>query len=181
MIRTWIFSIGAFSATNELCSLVFIRVGPLYIISSWFFYSWIRFLYLGTLLGSISFNELFVVEILREDLRMIFSLPMLTNPSATFTMFLLCYAQCFGYLIRTMFPSPSILQHYIEFDIRTITTLEKLLSARSFGVIIGHLACCQATFLVFFNKLDLPSVIWTIAFTYLGCWALIVLALVICF
>jgi hypothetical protein len=39
-----------------------------------------------------------------------------------------------------VFPFPGILQHYIEFNIHTIITLEKLLGARSFGGFIGHLA-----------------------------------------
>jgi hypothetical protein len=38
-----------------------------------------------------------------------------------------------------MFPSLSILQHYIKFDIRTIVMLEKLFDATSFGGCIGHL------------------------------------------
>jgi hypothetical protein len=39
-----------------------------------------------------------------------------------------------------MFPFPGILQHYIEFNIHTITTLKKLFGAGSFGGFIGHLA-----------------------------------------
>ncbi len=38
----------------------------------------------------------------------------------------LCYDQCHGYLFLIMFPSLGTLQHYVEFDIRTITMLEKL-------------------------------------------------------
>jgi len=48
-------------------------------------------------------------------------------------MFLLCYAYQLGYLLHITFPSPSILQHYVEFDIRTITRLAKLFGVRSFG------------------------------------------------
>jgi hypothetical protein len=68
---------------------------------------------------------------------------MLIDFSTTFVMFLLCYAQCPGYLLRTMFPFPSILQHYAKFDIRTISTSEKLLITGSSGSFINHLACCQ--------------------------------------
>jgi hypothetical protein len=39
-----------------------------------------------------------------------------------------------------MFPSPNILQHYIDFNINTIVILEKRLGARSFGGSIDHLA-----------------------------------------
>jgi hypothetical protein len=39
-----------------------------------------------------------------------------------------------------MFPSPSILQQYIEFNICTITTLEKLFGVKLFGGFLDHLA-----------------------------------------
>jgi hypothetical protein len=80
-----------------------------------------------------------------------------------------------------MFPFPSIFQHYVEFYTCTIATLEKLLGARSFGGIIGHLACCQAICFVFSGRLDLPYVVRTIVPSFLGCWALIVPAFVIRF
>jgi hypothetical protein len=54
-------------------------------------------------------------------------------------MFSLCYAQRPSYLLCAVFPSPSILQHYVEFDTHTIATLEKLLGAESFGGFIDHL------------------------------------------
>jgi len=54
-------------------------------------------------------------------------------------MFSLCYAQRPSYLLCAVFPSPSILQHYVEFDTHTIATLEKLLGAQSFGGFIDHL------------------------------------------
>jgi hypothetical protein len=38
-----------------------------------------------------------------------------------------------------MFPTPIILQHYVEFDICTITTKEKLFGTGSFGGFIDHL------------------------------------------
>jgi hypothetical protein len=85
-------------------------------------------------MGSISFVELFVVEVIHEDFKTIFNLPMLANPHATFMMLSLCYAQHSGYLFHTMFSSP-------KFDIYTIVTLDKLLGARSFGGSIGHPAC----------------------------------------
>ncbi len=93
-------------------------------------------------------------------------------------MFSLCYTQCLNYLFRTMFPSLSILHHYVEFNTCTITTLEKLLGVGSFDGSIGHLVHCQATFLIALNGLNFHFVVQTTALTFLGCWALIVLALV---
>jgi hypothetical protein len=70
-----------------------------------------------------------------------------------------------------MFPSLVILQHYVEFNIRTIITLEKLLGVGSFGGYIGHLARCRTTILTSSSMLfEVP----TIAFAFLECWALIV-------
>jgi hypothetical protein len=48
-------------------------------------------------------------------------------------MFSLCYVYQLGYLLHISFPSPSILQHYVEFDIHTIFRLEKLFGVGSFG------------------------------------------------
>jgi hypothetical protein len=107
MIIGRIFSIGHFSAANQVCSLISIRVGPLYIISSWFSYSQLKFSYFG-LMGSRSFNDSFV-EAFHEDLGMISILPMLVDLQATFAMLLLCYAQCPNYLFHIMFPSLNIL------------------------------------------------------------------------
>jgi hypothetical protein len=59
--------------------------------------------------------------------------------------------------------------------------LEKLLGVGSLGSFIDHLTCHQATPLVSSNTLNFPFIFWTPAFTLLGCWALIVLALVIHF
>jgi hypothetical protein len=56
-------------------------------------------------------------------------------------MLVLCCAQHLVYLLRTMFPSLGILQHYVEFHIRTITMLERLLSVGFFNGSINHLAC----------------------------------------
>jgi len=80
-----------------------------------------------------------------------------------------------------MFPSLNILQHYVEFDTHSIISLENLFDVRSFGGSIGHLVCFQATFLVSLGKLDFLSVVQIATFSFLGCWALIVLALVIHF
>jgi hypothetical protein len=79
MIATRVFSIRDFNVAIKLCNLVFIRVRPLYIISSWFSSFCFGFLYLGTLMGSESFIESFVVEDFHEDLEMICNLPMLAN------------------------------------------------------------------------------------------------------
>jgi hypothetical protein len=45
MIITWVFNMKVFGSTKEVCNLFSIGVGPLHITSSWFFYSWLRFLY----------------------------------------------------------------------------------------------------------------------------------------
>jgi hypothetical protein len=90
-------------------------------------------------MGSRSFIELFVVKALHYELGMISDLLMFEDFQATFAMLSLCYAQCVGYLLRTMFPFLVILQHYIKSDIHIITTLEKLLGVGSFGGFISHL------------------------------------------
>jgi hypothetical protein len=96
-------------------------------------------------------------------------------------MLLLCYSQQPNYLLGTMFPSLSILQHYAEFDIGTIVTLGKLFGVGFFGGSINHLAHCQAILPTSLGRIGLHSVVQTIAPTFLGCWALIILVLVICF
>ncbi len=116
---------------------------------------------LGALIRSISFVELFVVEILHENFGMIFNLPM-------FAIFSLCYAQHSRYLFHTMFPSPSILQHYVEFGTHTIVTLEKLLGARFFCGFIGHLICRHATLLTYLGNFNLFFVVRTTALAFLG-------------
>jgi hypothetical protein len=55
---------------------------------------------------------------------------------------------------------------------------KKLLRSRSFGTIVGHLACRQVILLVFSKGLNLPSMIGHVSHTFLGCWALIVPALI---
>ncbi len=67
---------------------------------------------------------------------------MLANLHVAFVMFLLCYVSWPGYLLHIMFPSLGILQHYVEFVIRTKTTLEKLFGVGSFGGYINYLAHC---------------------------------------
>jgi hypothetical protein len=47
---------------------------------------------LGPLVGSTSFVETFVVEVLHEDLGIMFSFLMFANLHVAFVMFLLCYA-----------------------------------------------------------------------------------------
>jgi hypothetical protein len=96
---------------------------------------------LGALVGSTSFIELFMAKARHKDFKTKSSFPMFTNLHVAFAMLLLCYAQHWGYLLCVMFPSPDILQHYVEFDIRTIITLKKLLVARSFGGSTSHLVC----------------------------------------
>jgi hypothetical protein len=82
-------------------------------------------------------------------------------------MFSLCYAQCLNYLLQIIFVSPSILQHYIEFDSHTMFTLEKLLGTWSFGITMSHLVYCKINLHVFsgglFNLLPSPS--WDVGFS----------------
>jgi hypothetical protein len=56
--------------------------------------------------------------------------------------------------------------------------LKKLLCVESFGGSINHLTYCQTILPIYLNGLDLPSVVQIVAFALLGCWALIVFALV---
>ncbi len=93
---------------------------------------------LGALVGSRSFVELFMAETFHEDLRMIFNFPMLVDLQTAFAMFLLCHAEHLSNLFHTMFPFLGILQHYIEFNIHTIVTLEKLFGVGSFSGFIDH-------------------------------------------
>jgi hypothetical protein len=123
-------------------------------------------------------DQSFVVKALHENLEMTSNFLMFADLQATFAMFSLHYAQRLGYLLFTMFPSPSILQHYIEFDIHTIITLEKLLGAGSFGGYINHLTHHQAILLAFLGGLSLCFIIRTTTLTFLGCCALIALALI---
>jgi hypothetical protein len=56
--------------------------------------------------------------------------------------------------------------------------LEKLLDARSFGGSFDHPTHCYTIFLVFLGQLNFISMVWITTPTFLGCWALIVLALI---
>jgi len=109
MIVARVFNIRTLSVTNEMCSLVSTRVGLLYIISFWFFYSQFGFLYFGHTNGIQIIIESFVVKALHEDLGTIFSLLMFINTHMAFAMFSLCYVQCPSYLFCIVFPSPNIL------------------------------------------------------------------------
>jgi hypothetical protein len=77
-----------------------------------------------------------------------------------------------------MFPSLGILQYYVESNICTTITLEKLLGVGSFGGFINHLICHHAIIPTSLGGFGLPYVVWTTTPTFLKCWALIVLALV---
>jgi len=74
-------------------------------------------------MGFLPFLESFVSKVLQEDFNTIFNLPMLVDLQAAFVMLSLCYAQQPSYLQHTIFPPPCILQHYTEFDTRTIAML----------------------------------------------------------
>jgi len=58
---------------------------------------------------------------------------------------------------------------------------EKLLDVGSFGGFFGHLTCHQATFLHYLVEFNLLFLIWIVAPSFLGCWTLFPLALIICF
>ncbi len=51
MITTWVFSIETFNVVNEMCSLVSIGVGPLYITFFWLSYFQFGFLYFKCISG----------------------------------------------------------------------------------------------------------------------------------
>jgi hypothetical protein len=84
---------------------------------------------------------------------------MFTDPPIAFAMFSFCYAQWPSYLQCIIFPSPSILQCYTKFNVRTIAMLEKLLKSRSFGTTVSHLAHCQVTFPISLGGLSLPLMV----------------------
>jgi len=58
-----------------------------------------------------------------------------------------------------MFPFPGILKHYIEFDTRTIITLEKLFGVGSFNGSINDLVCHQTIFLASSNGVGLLFIV----------------------
>lgn len=135
---------------------------------------------LGTLVGFKPFVDLFVVEAFHEDLGVVFSFLILINPQVAFAMFLLCYAQCFNYLLHMMFPSPCILQHCVEFDTHTITMLEKLFVCGILWWFYWSPSSSRHSS-YFFEQVWLPLCSQIVALAFLGCWALIVLTLVIHF
>jgi hypothetical protein len=102
-------------------------------------------------MGYLPFVESFVLEVFEEDFNTIISLPMLVDPQITFAMLSFCYTQHPNYLQHIVFPSLGILQHYTKFDACTIVMFKKLLRSRSFGTIVGHLACHQVI-LLFFSR-----------------------------
>jgi hypothetical protein len=59
--------------------------------------------------------------------------------------------------------------------------LEKLLGVGSFGGYISHLTHRQTILLTSSGRFDLPLMVQITTPAYLGCWALIVLALIIHF
>jgi hypothetical protein len=61
-----------------------------------------------------------------------------------------------------MFSFLDILKHYIEFDIRTIITLEKLFGVGSFNGSINDLVCHQAIFLASLDGVGLLSIVRTV-------------------
>jgi hypothetical protein len=61
-----------------------------------------------------------------------------------------------------MFSFPGILKHYVEFDTRTIITLDKLFGVGSFNGSINDLVCHQAIFLASSNGVGLFSIVWTV-------------------
>jgi hypothetical protein len=100
-----------------------------------------------------------MAEVFHEDFRMIFNFPMFANPQTAFAMFSLCYSSHLSYLLHTMFPFLGFLQHYIKFNIHTITMLEKLLGVGFFSGFIDHLPCHHATLLASLSGFDLLSIV----------------------
>jgi hypothetical protein len=117
------------------------------------------FCILGPPVGSTSFVESFATKVFHEDLGTMFSFLLLIDLHATFVMLLLCYAYRMCYLFCIVFPSPSILQHYIKFNIHTIIMLENLLGVEFFGGSIGQLTRRQTTLLVFLARFGLLYVV----------------------
>jgi hypothetical protein len=68
-----------------------------------------------------------VAHAVQGDFNTIVNFLMFIDPQAFFGMFSFCYAQYPCYLLFTTFLSPSVLQHYAKFDLRTMVMLEKLL------------------------------------------------------
>jgi hypothetical protein len=136
----------------------------------------VGFYILGVLIGFRLFIESFVAKVFHGDLGTMSNLLTFAHPQTTFVIFSLCYAQCPNYSFCIVFPTPYILQHYVKFDTLTIVMLEKLLGARSFGDSINHIAYHQTIISIYLGKFSLPSIVWIVALTLFGCWALINLA-----
>jgi hypothetical protein len=122
-------------------------------------------------MGSRLFVESFMAKVFHEDVGMIFNPPSACKSLGNFCDYFIVLCLVLWLLFHIVFPSLGILQHYVRFNICTITTLEKLFGVRSFGVSITHLICRQTTFPIFSNRFDFFFIIQTIAFTLLGCWA----------
>jgi len=129
-------------------------------------------------MGSLPFVESFVLKVFQKDFNTIVSRVMLTDPQAAFVTFSFCYAQRPNYLQYIVFPSLGILQRYTEFDVRNIIMLEKQLGSISFGTIVGHLVCCQITFLISSGGLGLSLMVGRATPALLRGWAFIVLTLI---
>jgi hypothetical protein len=106
---------------------------------------------------------------------------MFANLQAIFAMLSFCYAKRPNHLQHTIFSSLCILQQYTKFDVHTIAMLEKLLRSRSFGTTMDHLACHQVIIFVLSKGLGLSSTVQRATPAFLGCWVLIILALVFFF
>jgi hypothetical protein len=126
------------------------------------------------------FVESFIAKAFQEDLNTIASLPMFIHPQIAFVMFSFCYVQHPSYFLRIIFPSWSILRHYIKFDSHTIATLEKLLSARSFSIMVGHLVHCQVIVFASSKMLSLPLMVQLVALTFrdVGLWSFLHLSFI---
>jgi hypothetical protein len=85
-------NIKSFGVAIEVCSLVSLGVGPLYITSSWLSYSQFGFCIFGAPMGFIWFVKSFVTKGLHELLGTISNFFMLANLQVNFVMFSLCYA-----------------------------------------------------------------------------------------
>jgi hypothetical protein len=66
---------------------------------------------------------------------------MLANPHVAFVMLSFRYVEHLGYLLHIIFPFLGILYHYVEFDLRIMAILKKLLDVGSFSIMVGHLTC----------------------------------------
>jgi len=91
------------------------------------------------------FMESFVTKAFQKYFNNIINLPMFIDPQTTFMMSSLCYVIHLGYLLRNVFLSLGILQHYAKFELYTMTTLKKLFDRWSLSITMGHLVHHQIT------------------------------------